>query len=55
MSGIVAIHAAVVMIYPWSNERYAAVILIPIMIADIIPILCVIALLAKIMRASNKT
>ena len=50
MSGIAAIHVAVIALYPWSNERYPAFILIPVMVVDIIIILFIVARLANLMR-----
>ena len=49
MTCVGAIHIAIVALYPWSNERYPAVTLIPVMVADIIAILCLLALLAKLL------
>jgi len=53
MTCIAAIHVAIVTLYPWSNERYPAFTLIPVMVADIIAILCLLALLAKVLRGSS--
>lgn len=53
MACIVAIHVAVITFYPWSNERYPAFTLIPVMVADIVAILCLLALLAKLLRGRS--
>lgn len=53
MTCVVAIHVAIVALHPWSNERYPASMLIPVMVADIIAILCLLALLAKLLRGSS--
>lgn len=49
MACVAAVHVAIVTLYPWSNERYPAFTLIPVMVADIVAILCLLGLLAKVL------
>ena len=50
MACITAIHVAIITLHPWSNERYPASALVPVMAADIIAILCLLAFLARLFK-----
>lgn len=50
ISCISLVHVSVIILYPWSNDRYNAIALVPVMFVDIVIILAIVSVAARIFR-----